>query len=343
MMQKMPMAKPIVGLILIHLLSHAPAFGSPKLCWDIVESNSIPDANPGSPNSHSANRVFLRDSRQPAIMLKMTGANVLVEQVKVTGKEYSVIESNLSLTPEVLERMYSSRGEVLSVGEGVSELLPTLLQRRIRAKGLDLWYHSESLNEITDDPEVKKMQTYQARYGAYLIKGDALRMPVKSASQAFVLSHLLMNNLHIAERLKFLSEAFRVLEVGGEARILMDDARTPNLSPTYVNAIVDFIKKNYANAISFELDRSLLIAKKINRLPFGFTPEIPFDANRHYVGVPMGAREFRDKEDRELFAEILRLNEILRHDPGNVLLHQRLDMLIAKRNSGRVVHLDGDY
>ena len=144
---------------------------------------------------------------------------VMANQVPITGGFVfpdHIVLADLNLTQADLASRFKGKS-VVSVGEGVSGLLPLLLQNGVSARGLDLWYGSDN---FPSNFSGKLMREYKEKYHDFLIPGDAQNMPFESGSVDVVLSHLLLNNIENIEiQKKILSEIIRVLKVSGEARI----------------------------------------------------------------------------------------------------------------------------
>ena len=107
---------------------------------------------------------------------------------------------------------------IASIGEGYSNLVPTMLSWGVDAIGIDLWYDSPISKEI-DAPTRKKMLDYIAVNRKHLISGSALALPLPDNSTGLVLSHMVFPHLSKPEQFKSILEIIRVLRPGGEARV----------------------------------------------------------------------------------------------------------------------------
>lgn len=236
----------------------------------------------------------------------LTSQYVAVDQVTVTGTKFQTIQNNLALNPRLLNEMAKPGRSVLTVGEGISELLPTLIEIQIPTQALDIWYHSKipyiETAPYTQHQGLKAMAEFQKKYSPYLIRGSALDMPLENETKDFILSHLLANNLHIGEQLRFFSETVRVLKVGGQARILLTPQRTPDQPfPTQI-LIIDFLAKNYGEAVQASIDTGLLKIQKIESTKTNLKPEIEHDPKVRYPDLPAGAK--LNKAERKEFQKL---------------------------------------
>lgn len=149
---------------------------------------------------------------------------IFVNGTKVTGaRQYplDVVLGNLELTADDLTRAVGFAG--LLVGEGFSPLLGTLVGGEFSPiRAVDLWYGDSGFPDTQDG---RSMSQFIALYGPYLVRGNALELPIADASRDFVWSHLLVNNLDddrteaTGERRRATMEMVRVLKPAGEARV----------------------------------------------------------------------------------------------------------------------------
>jgi hypothetical protein len=113
------------------------------------------------------------------------------------------------------------RGNLLSLGEGYSGLLPYLIKNHVRrARGVDLSYAFVDQGVPVGTWNDKFLAEYVARWGKNLVRGNAmdLREIAPDCSQHFVLSHLL-NPLSLRLFEKMMTEIVRILTEGGQARV----------------------------------------------------------------------------------------------------------------------------
>lgn len=229
----------------------------------------------------------------------LTEKYVDVNKVMVTGTKFKAIQSNLALNTQMLNEMAQPGRSVLTVGEGTSELLPALIEMRIPTQALDLWYHSKipylESAPHTQHEGLKNMAEFQKKYGPHLIRGSALDMPFEIESKDFILSHLLANNLHIAEQLRFFTETVRVLKIGGEARILLVNERVPDLPFHYKMLIMDFLATHYAGAVQATIDTGLLKLRKMQSTKTNLKPQIDYDPKVRYRGLPVGSKFLKEE------------------------------------------------
>lgn len=170
---------------------------------------------------------------------------VFANGVAVTGEflyPLPLILKNLSITREVLQ-LYK-HGNVLTLGEGFSGLLPLLFYHEVQAQALDLWYHAKN---IPSNASGLEMQRYIREYGDHLIQGDATQMPLPSESFEFVVSHMLLNNMPAATQFRVINEVVRILKPGGEARLFPVDPDDKNLLLSLLS-----LNKNKHLVFSFE-------------------------------------------------------------------------------------------
>jgi hypothetical protein len=164
-----------------------------------------------------------------------------VNGFKITGAEnYPLIsiKKNLRLTEDYMHTLPSG-AQVLSVGEGTSELAANLRLKFPNTKALDLWYDDPFLpNELAEFVKANR---------PHLIAGSAMKIPLPSRSLDLVVSHMLLGNLDPASRLKSLGEMIRILKVGGEARVAFAD-------PAQVD-IVKTLKQFYGDEITVSAER----------------------------------------------------------------------------------------
>ncbi|MBT4761171.1 MAG: methyltransferase domain-containing protein [Bdellovibrionaceae bacterium] len=180
---------------------------------------------------------------------------VTVNNVAVTGKyEYNTytVAQNLKLKTEELTEWASNDLKVLSIAEGVSGLLPTMLSYGVNAKALDLWYNGK---DYVNNHIGIQMFEFVQNYRNYLIRGDARSMPIESNSIDIVLSHRLFNNINNNSVMEVVYDVLRILKPGGEARF---DA-SPETAK-YVLRELDLIEQK--DTIS-SFENNLLIIKKL--------------------------------------------------------------------------------
>lgn len=244
---------------------------------------------------------LFKTSDSSILKARIHGLSMEVEGVEVTGVSFSEIQKNLDLTTEILQNLKRKKLKVLSLGEGFSQLLPTLLSNGIAAQGLDIWYHSKNIPQ-NKTLVTKEMQNYQDGHAPKLIRGSALDIPMKSESIDFVVSHNLTYYLHIAEQLRVLTETIRVLSVGGEARILLVHNRkqTENRTLILFKTISDFIDKNYQQTIQFKIVDGLLILSKTDHTVAIDNPIIPFDVNETYETLPNGYKKNHNEQEKRI-------------------------------------------
>ncbi len=229
--------------------------------------------------------------------------HVEIDRVSVTGSSFKTIRQNLSLD-EIWPELSAAGKSILTVGEGKSELLPELRASGFAVQALDLWYHSRLTRMHTGfyngepvyNSGLDEMIRFQRQYRDDLVRGDATAMPFEDESKDFVLSHLLANNLHIADQLRFFSETVRILRVGGKARILLSRNRPSDFPPQIQELILGFLEVEYGDAIDVSIDTGLLKITKLADTRNVRRPIIPFDANVVYeqLRLPPGARLIRE-------------------------------------------------
>ncbi len=196
---------------------------------------------------------------------------VLVNGIPVTGQfmhPLKVVMGNLGITELDVQKTYRNK-KVLTIGEGVSELLPFFLAQGVAARGLDVWYHNDGFD---DNYSGKIMRKYVRKYGAHLIQGDAKKIPLRSGSIDKVFSHLLVNNVEHDEQVAIVEEVIRILKVGGEARLFGFGDDGAELIQDYISAEAGEKVRFTTKRITFEIDfrghkrektLSLLIIKKL--------------------------------------------------------------------------------
>jgi hypothetical protein len=135
--------------------------------------------------------------------------------VLVTDSPLALIESNL----RIRAGHYDGK-DVLSLGEGVSGLLPALVEAGANPMALDTWYFSDKFPQTEFGRE---MQAYQTRNAKYLVRGDANNFPSnpKLAGKKFdlIVSHKLVNNLTTPEAAYLIANVAQSLKAGGEGRL----------------------------------------------------------------------------------------------------------------------------
>lgn len=172
---------------------------------------------------------------------------ILANGVAVTGDflyPLHLVLSNLNLDFVTIRNLRGKR--VLSLAEGVSALLPFLLQQEVNSRGLDLWYSSTS--NLPLNYTGRLMRQYVRTYGNYLIPGDARNIPLENESVDLIVSHMLVNNVDFEAQKNILKEAMRVVKKGGEIRLFgfdEDDAEQ----------VTDFLITNYQDKITYRFEK----------------------------------------------------------------------------------------
>ncbi len=165
-------------------------------------------------------------------------------RVPVTGPDrypLTAVLSDLQITEAFKSRLAGKR--IISLGEGYSELLPWLLKLSPWARGIDLWYDLK-IPIPKQGEQAQLMLDYRQKYQPFLLTASATDLPFPSESVDFVLSHQLVNNLNPADIRKVLTEAIRVLAIGGEARLygfsMQSHSKVLNdvLSPLFAEGII---------------------------------------------------------------------------------------------------------
>lgn len=285
---------------------------------------------------YTCDDLFKENSPQ-SVHAEITSGAVEVNGVKVTGQPMYEIKRKLNLDLATLKQLKNQGAKVLSLGEGFSGLLPTLVDFGISVKGLDIWYHSKQLNKFTNRIAIE-MAEFQKMYAAYLIRGSALDIPLKNESMNFIVSHGLAENLHIAEVLKMISEGIRVLSVNGEARILLSSYG--NISPAYQKAVLSFIVSNYQNNVSAEVTDSLLTVKKTSSTTGLILKPIPFDPDIQYPDLPVGSLVQSQNSHKALQTSYSRLVEAIQKRPDNINLQIELQNFLNELRSIREQDLE---
>jgi hypothetical protein len=167
---------------------------------------------------------------------------VMADRITVTGGEnYGLTQvlKNLGL-PNKKDLAKLSGQRIVSLGEGMSPLVPNLRQAGARAFGVDLWYGSKA---IPDTPFGRKMKAHFQNHKKVLIQASADKLPFKDRSVDMILSHALFNNI-IERPFKeaIIREALRVLWVGGELRIL---------GITQATLMADHLQEKYGHKVDF--------------------------------------------------------------------------------------------
>jgi hypothetical protein len=183
-------------------------------------------------------------SHKVKIGIKEEQGLVLVNNVMVTGDihySFSDVKKHLNLDQKLTTKWKNEDATVVSLAEGVSLLVPSLLKQGVKAYGVDLWYN-DTLN-IPNNLMGELMLSYINVYGDHLIAGDARHLDFKDESIDVVLSHNLVNNLHIADVFEVITETLRVLKIGGEARIY-------GFSQKKMNAVTNFIAANFQKEVN---------------------------------------------------------------------------------------------
>ncbi len=177
--------------------------------------------------------------------------------VLVTGEQtwaLSELFKNMAIDNNVIEIWAQSHALILSLGEGTSNLVPTLVQRGVNAYGLDVCYSIAI--DFPNTPRGEEMKNYLILNRSRLIIGDARYLPYEAETLDVVVSHKLVNNLHIADTLDIITEILRVLKIGGEARIY-------GFSPAKLRIVSEFIVKNFPEEQrNFTFTNGLLIYNK---------------------------------------------------------------------------------
>ena len=120
--------------------------------------------------------------------------------------------------------------KVLSIGEGYSPLLPSLLSQGAKAYAADLAYFRKPdpkfiENEYENTEALRALQAYETIYHSSLIQADATQLkknlPSEVQAEGFdmIVAHRLVNNLDDEDTVKVLHEAYRLLKPGATLRI----------------------------------------------------------------------------------------------------------------------------
>ena len=183
--------------------------------------------------NHPCQHILLQPSAE-TLKIEAVSAN----GVAVTGElwyPYSMVIQDLGLDVRTLLRLKGAT--VLSVGEGISELLPRLLEKGFKVKGLDIWYHT---NNYPTNYVGRLMSKYVKKYGDNLVQGDAHQIPLPDESFDLVVSHKLVNNFSdLRDQFMMVDEAIRVCKKGGEVRFF---GMMPKSKDGFVDYL-DFVNK----------------------------------------------------------------------------------------------------
>lgn len=164
---------------------------------------------------------FTTNTAKPEVQIEISGQKA--DGVAITGNEHYPIElvlENLGLVDKISS--LSNQAKILSVGEGRSHLVPTLVSRGLKATGVDIWYRIGNFETFKKDQmndDVKANIEYLEMNKDFLEAADATALPFESGSVDLVLSHQLINNLGSTKAELAMQEMVRVLSKGGEARI----------------------------------------------------------------------------------------------------------------------------
>lgn len=150
----------------------------------------------------------------PPLNVKVRWKNGLVyaNHAPITGSRHypsEFINQGLGIDDAYL-RQLPPDANILSLGEGMSGLIPDLRGRFRNARGLDIWYGN------TDLPD--ELASHVSRNRDILITGSATHLPLPNRSQDLVVSHMLLSNLKGTDVDRAIEESVRVLKPGGEAR-----------------------------------------------------------------------------------------------------------------------------
>lgn len=196
-------------------------------------------------------------------VMSIDDAHASIDGILITGGNETNLESilkHLRISNFDLRQWREMHYFVVSVGEGFSNLIPHFKNSNIRTLGLDIWYDYKM-----DFPQTKigqRMSDYLRKNYLNLRKSNATHLRLSDESTDILVSHLLINNMHIADTLDFISEVIRVLRPGGEARLY-------GTSKKKIQAIREFIKENFSNEFrNFQFYDGLCIYKKRFRVYF---------------------------------------------------------------------------
>ncbi|MBL6990881.1 MAG: class I SAM-dependent methyltransferase [Bacteriovoracaceae bacterium] len=168
------------------------------------------------------------------------GMGVTVNKIIVTGDTiyYALPEmlKALKIDAKQVAHWKSNKAVVLSLGEGLSGLLPHLRSKGVDVYGLDIWYHSSDIP--TNNYVGTQMIDYLNKYGDHLIRGSSSNIPVADSSIDVIVAHKLVNNLSVEDGLATLSEIKRVLAPHGEVRIF-------GILGSHKSAIKKYLKKHF--------------------------------------------------------------------------------------------------
>lgn len=130
-----------------------------------------------------------------------------VNGIPVTGEATYPVEVVVRHLGLDVEKIHTAGLSVLSIGEGLSELLPVMLRAGIKAQAVDIWYHRTAPD---GHPIGHMMNLYNKYYGPFLINSDGRQIPLPDESIDIVVSHQLLRFFYLKEKLPFISEAIRV-------------------------------------------------------------------------------------------------------------------------------------
>lgn len=293
-------------------------------------------------------RLFILEKIEGAHLLTLKGPTpeatissfwTEVDGIRVSGDSFNEIRANLSLDTIFLNRVKNDNLSVLSIGEGISDLVPTLIENNINATGLDTWYHTSNLKGDVN-PGALRMEKYQTLYARHLLRGSALSIPLKDESVDIVLAHKVVNYYHFAEQLEIVSQSIRVLTVSGEARLMLAEDRTTHREQDYYHAkLLEFILENYGYAVQASIDRNLLIITKLISTKNSQPVKINFDPSLKYDFLPTGHRFSRMAQRQNLISSYEKTLLAISHRPDDMNLKWDLNQITARIKNDRQVEL----
>lgn len=175
---------------------------------------------------------------------ELHGDFIQANGVAITGDfiyALDMVLNNLDLNKSKIPEQFGGV-ETLTLGEGVSKLLPFLIESKAKAKALDLWYHT---NNFPNNFSGEIMRKYIADYGPYLLQGDAQKIPLPENSVSKVLSHMLVNNVSSDMQVNIVADVIRVLRAKGEARIYGFDS-------SEIKLMQKFLDRNYKDLVTYK-------------------------------------------------------------------------------------------
>ena len=203
------------------------SFASPFECTKIFQKNQIV-------------QIEKQEAKQkPLAVISTSEIGFHANEVLITsGAHYPLSTVVKFLGFNGISQMVGAfKGEsVLSVGEGLSPLVPSLVSNGINATALDIWYGNDNL-----PPELQK---YVTNHQSYLLAGSSDHIPLPDKSVKFVLSHGLINNIPGELILPSIAEMLRVTSINGQVRMAF--------CCTKLDDLLRSLREKYKNTVSIK-------------------------------------------------------------------------------------------